>query len=304
VIRIRKFLMLFVLLSSLVACSQRPVFTFEVITPEPTEPIVEATVPSPVPTPAPMQVTNPPDFSPILYGRKFDQTAFLLLGGVSGDVWLAPDASVARFASEATYSLHTLAQERKYYFQGKAPEFSPTCKSYFIPTDADIDEVGMVAVLDGWNVTKHVVTELSADGQFYQQAALDWLAAEGVSAPQIGILRVFRVDIEGDGTDEIFINATHLDDSQHTTKAGDYSILLMRKVAGNEAVTKLIVGDVYRSQEQEITFPRTYSLGNFIDLNQDGTMEVVVDIQKWEGFGAIVYQIDDQEAIQTLRAEC
>jgi hypothetical protein len=162
----------------------------------------------------------------------------------------------------------------------------------------------MVATLDGWGVTKGAVTELSADGQFYQQTVLDWLTAEGVTEPQLGTLQVFRVDVEGDGTDEIFISATPLDESQHTTRAGDYSIVLMRKVAGNDAMTIPLVADFYISKELEITYPRTYFLANFIDLNQDGILEVVVGIQKWEGFGAVVYQIDDQNVTEALRAEC
>jgi len=76
----------------------------------------------------------------------------------------------------------------------------------------------------------------------------------------------------------------------------------MRKVVGNDAVTIPIVGDVYHSQEPEITYPLTYSLANFIDLNQDGNLEVVVDIRKWEKFGAIIYQIDGQDVIQSLGA--
>jgi hypothetical protein len=81
-------------------------------------------------------------------------------------------------------------------------------------------------------------------------------------------------------------------------------MILMRKVVGNDAVTLPIVADVYHSRELEMTFPRTYSLANFIDLNQDGVLEVVVDIRGWEMFGAIVFQIDGDDVIQTLRAEC
>jgi hypothetical protein len=95
-----------------------------------------------------------------------------------------------------------------------------------------------------------------------------------------------------------------LDESQHTTKAGDYSVVLMRKVIGNETATIPLAADFYISQEPEITYPRTYSIGNMVDLNQDGVMEVVVDIQKWEGFGAIVYQINGQNVTEALRAEC
>lgn len=260
---------------------------------------------SPSPTFTPSAMEKPADFSHVLYGGKFHQSSFfLLLGGVSTNGWLAPDLSVARYSGEATYSLHTLAQEYKYFVRGKAPEFSPICQTYSIGTDAPLDEVGMVAVVDGWNITKREVTELPADNQLYRQAVLDWLAAEGVDEPQLSALQIFRVDIEGDGTDEIFISAAHLDDSQHTTQAGDYSIILMRKVLGNEAVTLPIVADVYHSRELEMTFPRTYSLANFIDLNQDGVLEVFVDIRGWEKFGAILFQIDGDDVIQTLSAEC
>ena len=268
-------------------------------------PPTQTSAPDPSPTVPPVPSTWPGDFSHVLYGGKVYQTTFfLLLGGVSRDTWLAPDESVASYEGEATYSLHSMTQEYKYFLWGKSPEFSPTCQTYSVSSDADPAEAGFVTVLDGWDITKREVTELSDDNEFYRQAVTDWLASEGVDAPQIGSLQTFRVDIEGDGTDEVFISATRLDDSQHTTKAGDYSIVLMRKVYENAAITKLVVGDIYRSEGLEITYPRTYSLANFIDLNQDGVLEVVVEIRGWEKFGAIVFQIDGQEVIQTLSAEC
>lgn len=260
-------------------------------------------VPSPSPTSTPAAMIMPPDFSPILYGKKYDaNTFFVLLGGVQGDEWLDPDLAFARFAGAWEYDVYTFAKG-SFQVHGNAPEFSPPGHGYFVETDVTIDEFGMVGVAQGWHVLQGAVDEFSPGNQFYEQVVIDWLMAEGISDPQLNVLRVFRVDIEGDGVDEIFINAIHLDESQHTTKSGDYSIILMRRVVGNDAVTLPIVGDVYHSQELEITFPRTYSLGNFIDLNQDGVLEVVVDIQRWEGFGAIVYQIDGQEILQSLRAE-
>ena len=330
--------LLIIVLFILVACSQQPVTTVEGQTPMPwvagTEtalaaanatftPWVEGiqtaravssqppavtndalpTIPFPSFTPAASE--KPTDFSPVLYGGKsYGGSSFFLLGGVSRDGWLSPDESVARFAGEVTYSLHNLRQESKYFLWGKAPEFSPVCRSYSVGTDASLDEAGFVAVIDGWNITKRDVSELSTDMRLYQQAVLDWLTAQGVAAPQPGNLQILRVDLEGDGVDEVFISATRLDESQHTTKAGDYSIVLMRKVNGNDAVTIPIVADIYRTQELETTFPKTYSIGNFIDLNQDGILEVVVDIQRWEGLGATVYQVEGQTFTQALQAGC
>lgn len=331
-VRVKTSLIGFCLLFLLVACSQAPVISINIETPTPavsaTPFIAESVLASPTPwvagtetalamptavpqdpnvlsTFTPIPIEKPTDFSPVLYGGKvYQSTFFLLLGGVNRETWLAPELSVARFSGEVTYSLHSFTQEAKYFFWGKAPEFSPTCKNYFVGTDAVLDEPGFVGVVDGWAVTKRPAVELSSDGEFYRQIVTDWLRNEGVPAPQVDSINVYRVDINNDGTDEVFISATHLDDSQHTTKAGDYSLILMRQVLGNDAVTKLVVGDIYHSQDAEVTFPRTYSLANFIDLNQDGRLEMVVDIQKWEGFGARVFQIDGDDVIQTLGAEC
>jgi len=335
-VRVITSLLVFVLMLPLIACSPTVIVSIETPTPVSTPPWAagtEAALGSPTPwvggtqtalavaaletlgaassptlppassTPIPLE--KPTDFSPVLYGGQLYETPFfLLLGGVSRDAWLVPEISVARFSGEVTYSLHNLTQEYKYFLWGKAPEFSSTCKTYSVGTDASLDESGFVAVVDGWDIMKRAVTELAGDDPFYKQVVVDWLKQEGVSDPHVDSLQVYRVDLEGDGTDEVFIGATHLDDSQHMTKAGDYSIILMRQVVGNDAVTKLIVGDVYESQKPEVSFPRTYSFANFIDLNQDGTLEIVVDIQKWEGFGARVFQIDGQAVIQILGAEC
>jgi hypothetical protein len=266
--------------------------------------------PPPAFTPNPLEVTQvviekPTDFSPVLYGGKtFDSEFFLLLGGAGRDAWLTPEESVSRFSGEVTYSLSNMTTEAKYFLWGQSPELSPTCNIYTIRSDAGLDEGGFVAVVDGWAVAKRPVEELSADSEFYQKAALDWLNDQGVDDPQLGILRVFRVDIEGDGSDEIFLSVTRLDDSQHTTRTGDYSVILMRKVVGNEVATTLVVGDMYESKEAEITYPRTYSLANFIDLDQDGVLEVVVELRHWEGFGAAVYEINGESVEQVLRTEC
>ena len=155
----------------------------------------------------------------------------------------------------------------------------------------------MVAVLDGWPVRQGNPQELSPDQDVYRQVVLDWLKEAGLSDPQLDDLHIFRVDLEEDGADEIFISATGLR-SQHLTRAGDYSIVLMRKVLGNDAVTLPIVADVYQSAQAESTWPRDYSLANFIDLNKDGILEVVVEFEHWEGAGAIMYQINGQEIIQ------
>ncbi|NJC96828.1 MAG: hypothetical protein FIB03_10915 [Anaerolineae bacterium] len=275
-------------------------------TPEPVSSLTFTPLPASTSSFIPTATAEPAEFSPVLYGGKlFDTTSFLLLGGVSADVWLAPETSVTRFSGEATYALHNMEYADKYFLWGRAPELSPTCKTYFVGIDAGLEEAGFVATLDGWKVAKRDVTELSVDNPIYQQSVEDWLVEEGVANPVVEDLRILRVDIEGDGVDEVFLSAHHFaDESGHMTEAGDYSIILMRKVAGSDVATLGIVNDVYRSSEPEMTFPVTYSLANFIDLNQDGNLEVVGEMDRWEGFGAAIYQINGREVIETLKAFC
>jgi len=258
---------------------------------------------SPISVPDMMEM--PTDFSPVLYGGKlYDSEFFLLLGAVSHDAWLTPDASVSRFAGEVTYSLHSLTQGYKYYLWGSAPNFSSAYQIYTIGTNAGLDEAGFVGVVDGWDVLKREVIELSDGAEFYQQVVLGWLADKGIASPRLGTMQTLRVDIDGDGSDEIFISSTHLDESQHITNEGDYSIVLMRKIVGNDVVTVPVIADVYSSDNAGMTFPFTYSLANFIDLNQDGVLEVIVQCQWWEGLGAAVYQVSGEDVIQVLNTGC
>jgi len=138
------------------SCSQQISFSFEVSSPtpvpsltpflaptEPVFPIPTPFVPNPFFTPTPTPVIWPRDFSPVLYGGKiYDSTFFLLLGGVNTNLWLAPEMSVARYEGEATYSLHSMTQEYKYFLWGKSPAYSPTCPGYFVGTDAGLEAGG------------------------------------------------------------------------------------------------------------------------------------------------------------------
>jgi hypothetical protein len=289
-------------------CASRPVFSVEVLktaTPsamDATEPLAtsgpQPTLTFTPDTPESINGGMPADFSPVLYGQKFyANTFFVLLGAVQGESWLMPEQAAIYLGGEAEYDVHTLPGGL-YQVGGSVPQFSPVSRNYSILTESTLDEPGMVGVIKGWPVQRRDVQVLSPDQDIYRLVVQGWLKIQGLKAPQDGDLHIFRVDLEGDGVDEVFISATHLDESRHTTKSGDYSVVLMRRVIGNEAVTVFIQGDVYHSQEPEITYPRTYSFGNFLDLDHDGVLEVIVEFHAWEDFGALLYQIDGQTITQ------
>ena len=328
--RVKKSFLIFVLLFNLVACAQTSTLTLEAINPAPAEtatsymagtqtapaisllptlsfsttllptitPLVSLT-----PTNTPTALALPSDFSPVLYGNKYDaDTFFILLGGVQGRNWLPADQAAAHIIGATGYDVYTLAGET-YQVYGYAPVTYPVYPGYFLSTDATLNETGMVGVVQGWQAAQRNVEELPPENELYKQVVVDWLAQAGVVNPQLGTIQIHRVDLEGDGSDEIFISATRVE-SQHTIQEGDHSIILMRKVIGNNALTIPILADLYTSLGYGNPFPCTYFIGNFIDLNRDGVLEVVVEYERWEGFGASVYQIDGQNVEEALGATC
>ncbi len=215
-IEFKRVLLFSVVLFSFAACSPKQAFTAEASKtltpiPLPTFTSTAAMQPGsslpPLPTFTPMPVSKmPSDFSPILYGKKYDaHTFFILLGGWQEGKWLVPDWAASCFANLPgwDYDVYTPAGG-KFQVHGDRLEFSPAHKIYTVGTDVTVGEFGMVGVAHGWPVLQRDVRELSPDNETYRQIVLDWLKAQGIPAPELGSLHVFRVDLEGDGVDEIF----------------------------------------------------------------------------------------------------
>ena len=274
----------------------------------PPTPVSPTGVPEPTPTQIPSPVPTPLEFSPVLYRRSlFRFFEFQVIGGIQNERWLAA-GEVAEYIQPGqafdVYAPDGFAGEASLVDYGFFIQPS-RCGAYYVGSDLDLDVPGLVGVARGWNVTTRPSQDLPVDTLVYQGAVGDWLVSQGVTQPEVRITRVVRVDIEGDGVDEVFINASRfLEERGHNTEMGDYSILLMRKVVGDRVVTVPVVTDVYISPTAELTFPYTYLLVNLLDLNGDGFLEVIVDVSRWEGDGVMVYQVDGVNVTQALMSVC
>jgi hypothetical protein len=165
----------------------------------------------------------------------------------------------------------------------------------------------MIGVAGSWLSENRGVKNLSTADPTYIQAVAEWFQSQGNSPSEIHITRILQADIEGDGVNEVLLSASYFKDpSGHMAETGDYSIILMRKVIGNNVVTLPLVQDYYVTSlpEAELTYPLTYTVAAALDLNRDGTLEVIVDVSRWEGGGAIVYRVDGQNVREVLRTIC
>lgn len=324
------------LLFAFIACSQQPIIPVEAPVTAPSEtftPWVEGTkaalasptpwvagtetaiagssptplaLPTFTPASAPFPTFTPfalPEglFSPVLYGKG----PFLLIGGFKKDHgWLSGIQAAQFINSEITYDL--LERNGSIQIRGSALEFDPVCGNHVLPSSVVLSEP-VVGVASGWIPDRRGSIDLSTDNADYVQAVTDWFQSQGNSPAQVRITRILQVDIEGDGVDEILLSASYFKEKLALlTETGDYSVVLLRKVIGNTVVTIPLVKDYYVSSipEFEVSYPNTYTLVDALDLNGDGTLEVVVDVQRWEGWGAIVYRVDGQNVREVMRTVC
>lgn len=311
--RVLKPLILSVLLFSLPACLQRPVFTLEIFeTPTrapatasiSTGPTSTATLP-PLPVPATRPVfTSTPDgtFSPVLLASK-DSDTFMLLGGVKTERgWLSAEDAAAYVTGGLAYEFFGAGSPVQ--ARGGALEAGATCRGYFMRSDSPMPD-RMVGMARGWGSQPRMARELAADDPAYILAVREWFQSQGNNPAEIRISRILQADLEGDGINEILLSASYFrDGSGHMSETGDYSVVLMRRVVGNDVLTVPLIADYYISDAPELSYPRRYTIGSAVDLNRNGTLEVVVDVSRWEGGGAIVFQVDGRNVREVMRAIC
>lgn len=265
-----------------------------------------SSTPTPLPTfdfsataTLPPSVVEDGTFSPVFYGSS----SFLLLGGFRQEQgWVSAENAFPYVNSAAEYDFFSPRGSIK--LRGSTLELSPTCRHYFMRSSVVLPE-SMVGVASGWVTGQREVRDLSPTDPSYIQAVTEWFQSQGNSPAAIQITRILQADLEGDGVDEVLLSASYFKDtSGHMTETGDYSVVLMRKVSGNQVLTIPLISEYYVSRAPELSYPKTYTLAEAIDLNQDGTLEVVVDVSRWEGGGAIVFRVDGQNVREVLRAIC
>jgi hypothetical protein len=256
-------------------------------------------------TPLPPPLSS---FSPILYRQYVDRYySFQVLGGIQNGEWVTDEIAMQQIQFDKTYNVYGLEG-----FIGGMNIVNdttsldpPFCGTYYVGSDMSQNLDPLFGFVQGWDVTIRPFTEIAVDTPVYQQAVAEWLISQGIAQPEVKITRILRTDIEGDGIDEVFIAATRfISYSMPVTEMGDYSIILMRKVQGNEVVTIPLAADVYHSLQSEPTYPYTYALAGFFDLNQDANLEVILKVNRWEGGGIIVYEVKDKNTLQVLTEIC
>jgi hypothetical protein len=233
-----------------------------------------------------------------------------VIGGRANGKWLNSEAAGKRLSATKTdYRTFTLQGETKSVVGGKAAPDADVCPDVWMQTitpeiDPD-DRSRAIGVNAPWNPMPRKAKATDTTQDAYVKAVRDLLSDKGIAKPQVKIQQVLRVDLDGDGEDEVLIAATHYTkiDELMSARGGDYSFVAMRRVVAGKVQTQIIGGEFYPKAEENGA-PNTYEIAGLLDLDGDGKLEVILRTAYYEGGGTQIWQLRKDQLVQVLAVEC
>jgi hypothetical protein len=167
-----------------------------------------------------------------------------------------------------------------------------------------------------WTAVPRAIQTLPLNNATYQKLMADELKKRKISAPVI-MTQILKTDLDNDKTDEVILVAQRpkvsFDDrrmleSKYESAAGDYSLVLVRKVTrsgvktfvlGERVIKKLFDGT---NDGQPIVL--TQYVTAIADIDGDGKMEVFLDDYVHEGLGVTIYGWDGRGFSKKLEWGC
>jgi hypothetical protein len=237
-------------------------------------------------------------------------TGYLLGGSLDGH-WLKPEAEAPLVSGGEKYRLYTLTGEVGAGVGSKPAkgDEGPCADTWYVTlTPFPAGRGSLVAVGGAWNAMPRPVKITSTEQQVYETAAAEILRSKGIANPTVNLTQVLRVDLDGDGVEEVLVSASNYRKSaaggmRPNTRAGDYSLVFLRKKVQGKVVTSIIAGEYY-PQAKEFNAPGEQRIIGVLDLNGDGVLEIVLSGRYYEGDWVEAYRVDGTKIIKLFSMGC
>jgi uncharacterized protein YwbE len=234
-----------------------------------------------------------------------------LIGAIVRGRWLEADEAAPLIKGGEKYLAYKLDRPLGEATGGKAESGQDCSSSKNIKLSPKID--GVIAIGNpGWNPLPRVPQSLSTAETVYREAVAAILKRNGIRSPKIKIGKVLRVDLDGNGVDEVVVSATHYAEKTEergitpNPLAGDYSLVFIRKLTRGRVRTIIVEAEYHPKagrQESEGP-PNEFDVQAIVDVNGDGRMEIIVRGGYYEGSWATVYRLTGNKAESVLGCGC
>ena len=236
-----------------------------------------------------------------------------LFGAISDGKWIKADETAKLIGDETTYQVYGLTQALGEAKAGKPtrPEGLP-CEETLAVSLSPKPENGVIAIAAAWNALPRKPKVIDPTQKAYVDVVHDFLETKEIKQPKVKIDSILRVDLDGDGEEEVLISAANYfakaDRVPMRSPAGSYSMVLLRRVVAGKVETQLVAGEfhpkAYVSNEGSFDAPSIYKVIATLDLDGDGKLEVVVGSNYYEGEEITIYRCDPKKVETLLSVAC
>ncbi|HEY6070490.1 MAG TPA: FG-GAP repeat protein [Chthoniobacterales bacterium] len=237
-----------------------------------------------------------------------------LFGAVADGKWIKADQASKSLTGQMTYRMYGLTQS---IGEAKGTKPKPSeeevCSDMFVVSLSPKPKNGAIAIAAPWNALPRKVQSLDKTQKAYVDAVRDFLRTKGIEQPKVKIDNIVRVDLNGDGEEEVLISATNYFSKEKDvvpmrSPAGSYSMVLLRRVVAGKVETQLVEGEfhpkAYVRKDDSFDAPNVYTLVAALDLDGDGKMEIVINSSYYEGGSTTIYRCRPNKVEKLLAVAC
>jgi len=199
-------------------------------------------------------------------------------GGSENGKWIKADQAAKSTGKKTTYQVYSLTKQAGQITAGKPTSVEEPCPETLTVPLSSKPKDGAIGLAATWNALPRKPLIADATQSVYVEAVRDFLKSRGIEDPQVRITRILRVDLDGDGEEEVLISATNYfteDKSDHSgapfpeapidsPRPGSYSIVILRRVVDGNVQAKLVAGEVYAKPMSLLRRMYTTSLQSLI----------------------------------------
>jgi hypothetical protein len=234
-----------------------------------------------------------------------------LMGGVAGREWLDGEIIARMLKGGERYRLYTLTNASAQVVRSRAVPAKEICNGTmrveFPPEVKD-----GIAVGGDWNALPRVPRVLSTREPVYRQSVARLLRRHGFVRPKINVTQVLRVDLDGDGTEEVLVSATHLAEGLSVAggpmavhaRPGDYSLVLLRKLVRGRVQEIILTEGYFPRKNSKQWTPTQDIVAAVLDLDGDGKMEIILHGGYYEGSWSTVFRLDGNKVENVFGCGC